>query len=616
MFYELAENYKLAFHKLFPFPSASSRALWNSLDESWKAEAKQLGKSYLHYEYPAISASDFLDFTRTGNRIRYEEKYFARRRALDALVLAECVENQDTFLDDIINGIFCICEESGWQLPPHNSYIRDTPQLPLPDSTKPVLDLFACETGSILATADYLLGRKLDTVSPIVRNRIRHELNLRVFTPYLEQHFWWMGDDDEPMNNWTIWCTQNILLSVFLTDTTEKLQKQVFMKACKSVDYFLAEYGEDGCCDEGALYYRHAGLCLFNTIEILDAITDGHFSCLYEVAKIKNIASYIMNVHIQDKYYLNFADCSPVAGRCSAREFLFAKRTGNKNMMIFSAQDFIAGLPDTLLLPTENNLYYRLQNAFTVKDILSYAQKYQTPVDYPDLYYPSVGVFLARDDTYFLAAKAGDNADSHNHNDTGSFVIYKNGMPLFIDVGVENYTKKTFSPQRYEIWTMQSAYHNLPTINGVMQKDGANYGATDTAVSFTDTCCKIQMNIASAYPPNAKTAYYMRELALNKNRGIQIRDTFQMTELSANAKIDDTSVILSFMTYEKPILSDRKSCLLFQIGNIGFLHIVGASFLQIEGIPITDSRLKSAWEHDIYRILVKAIDSTIIMDIQ
>ena len=36
----------------------------------------------------------------------------------------------------------------------HNSYIRDTPQLPLPDTTRPIVDLFAAETGALLALAD------------------------------------------------------------------------------------------------------------------------------------------------------------------------------------------------------------------------------------------------------------------------------------------------------------------------------------------------------------------------------------------------------------------------------------------------------------------------------
>ncbi len=112
---------------------------------------------------------------------------------------------------------------------------------------------------------DYLLGDKLDGISPKIRSRIHQELDFRIITPYLNEHFWWMGHGDEPMNNWTIWCTQNILFTFFLTPQSDASRKKAFQKANVSIDYFLKEYGDDGCCDEGALYYRHSGLCLFNT---------------------------------------------------------------------------------------------------------------------------------------------------------------------------------------------------------------------------------------------------------------------------------------------------------------------------------------------------------------
>ncbi len=77
----------------------------------------------------------------------------------------------------------------------------------------------------------------------------------------------------------------------------------------------------------------------------------------------------------------------------------------------------------------------------------------------------------ASEEGFFLACKGGHNAESHNHNDIGSFIVYCDGMPILINPGVEFYTAKTFSAARYEIWTMQSSYHNLPEINGFMQKE-------------------------------------------------------------------------------------------------------------------------------------------------
>jgi len=616
MFLEIINNHSFSIHDFTLYPAITNRKAWSNLDDTWKKETITLGESYLNFDYPNISAVDFLDFTRTGNRIRYEDKFFSKRLALNALVLAECVENEGRFLDDIINGIFSICEESAWQLPAHNTYIRDTPQLPLPDSTAPVLDLFACETGAILATVFYLLGSKLDKISPFITKRISYELEHRIYKPYLNCHFWWMGNGKEPMNNWTIWCTQNVLLSVFLVENNISLHEKVIQKACKSIDYFLDEYGDDGCCDEGAQYYRHSGLCLFNSMEILNAITNNHFSNLYKETKIKNMASYIMNVHIDDIYYLNFADCSPIAGRAGVREFLFATQTSNQNMMSFAAKEFIAGGMETLLLPKENNLYYRLQNAFTIKEITSYAENIATAVSYSDIFYPSTGIFITRDESLYLAVKGGDNDDSHNHNDTGSFTVYKNGQPLLIDIGVENYTKKTFSPQRYEIWTMQSAYHNLPTVNGIMQKDGAVYKACDVSYSFSDSVSKIQMDIAKAYPKEACIEHYYRKASLIKGKEIVINDRFSFCNCDKNSPdLNNQSIVLSFMTYEKPISKYEDNNLHICIGSLGTLRIKNAELLSIEEIPITDSRLQTAWKHPVYRILITPTNYEIEMHI-
>lgn len=117
MFYELAQTCPLPLGRLAIYPPASCRDAWEALDEDWKCGALELGRSYLNYVYPQLSATDYLDYFFTGNRVRFEEKYFARRHALDALVMSECVADTGEFLNDIINGIFCICEESGWQLP-------------------------------------------------------------------------------------------------------------------------------------------------------------------------------------------------------------------------------------------------------------------------------------------------------------------------------------------------------------------------------------------------------------------------------------------------------------------------------------------------------------------
>lgn len=573
-----------------PFFPASHREGWESLPEELRLRLIKNGEEYLHFEYPSLTATDFMEFSRTGNRSHFQNKMFLRRTALNSLVFAECSEYQGRFLDDIINGLYLICEENAWQLPAHNSYVRDTPQLILPDVTRPVIDLFAAETGAVLSMVEYLLRHELLSVSPLLSGMINKNLEERIFTPYLKEHFWWMGDGKSHMNNWTVWCTQNVLLSAFTRELDEPRKWKILEKACRSMDYFLDEYGEDGCCDEGAQYFRHAGLCLFNCLELLNGITDQAFTSVYSDEKIKNIASYILNVHVDDIYYVNFADCSPIAGRCGAREYLFGKRTGNRALMAFAASDY-QNSEDPLEVD-EHNLFYRVQTIFTHTEMLTFRNV--PSIQHNDYWYESVGIFIARDDHLFLAVKAGDNDDSHNHNDTGSFTIYKDGKPLLIDVGVETYTKKTFSPERYDIWTMQSRYHNLPSfLDGeveIVQKDGASYAAKNVSYELGACASHITMDIADAYP-DERIHSYERTAVLKKGNQIIIKDHYEGAFLQP---------VLSLMFYEEPTIAGNQII----IGDLGILTVTGCCDIKKQTLPITDERLKTAWKHDIYRILV------------
>ena len=170
------------------------------------------------------------------------------------------------------------------------------------------------------------------------------------------------------MCNWTSWCTQNVLLTVFLLPTTQQQRQAAVKQTAYSLDCFLKDYGADGCCNEGAQYYRHAGLTLWGCLEILSSIVPEAFSPLFHEPKIKNIAEYICNVHVEGPYYLNFGDCSPLAGRCGAREYRFGQAVGSDALQALAAADFRADAdPDHLQNPdgsTHINLWYRLTTAF------------------------------------------------------------------------------------------------------------------------------------------------------------------------------------------------------------------------------------------------------------
>ena len=570
---------------------------WPTLPDDVRAALLADGEEALGTAYPALTATAYLAYGRTGDRAGFEADYFARRRLLNALALAECVEGRGRFVDRIVDGAWLLCEESGWQLPAHNSYERGGTRLPLPDPQRPVIDLFAAETGAQLAVLAQLLGPMLERAAPGLVARIDRELEHRIYRPYLEQHFWWMGRGDEPMNNWTAWCTQNVLLSVFTRPTPQEMRRAVVTKAAGSLDAFLKDYGADGACEEGVLYYRHAGLCLFNAMLVLDGAAPGAFASLWREPKIRNVAEYIVHMHVDGARYFNFADSSAVVDRCGAREFLFGRAVGSAALTDFAAADWAA--VRTLALPEEINLFYRVQAAFAVRAMEAHKAE---PVTKPDVYLPSIGLMVARDAHFALAVKAGDNGDSHNHNDVGSVIAYKDGRPVLIDVGVETYTARTFSAQRYDIWTMQSAYHNLPSFEGVMQRDGEAYAARDVGIDLGEMSASIAMDIAGAYPAEAGVRSYRRTVRLDKGRGIELVDHFE----------GDRPATLSLLLAQEPTM-DGGRIVLPSLATIG---LTGAGSLLVETIQITDARLRKAWPERLYRVLVPFAGSDLRLTIE
>mgnify|MGYP004577095475 CR=1 FL=1 len=106
------------------------------------------------------------------------------------------------------------------------------------------------------------------------------------------------------------------------------------------------------------------------------------------------------------------------------------------------------------------------------------------------------------------------------------------------------------------------------------------------------------MELAAAYPSAQSTVSdltYVRKVTLKKSSNTVV------LEDHTNAQ----DVILNFITYEKPvILSDGK--LSIREASASF---EGADLLAIETLPITDARLKTAWDHDLYRIRLKMSDT-------
>jgi len=577
------------------FPEYADRGAWEGIPENIRKEIIQSGEESLGFEWGVVKATDFLEYVRSGDRRIMQNPYNARRRALQQMVLAELAEGEGRFLDQIINGIWALSEQTTWSASAHLSLQDAGPGLP--DVEEPIIDLSVGEVSSLFSWTHHFLKDEFDKVNPLIAKRIRYEIRHKVLDVYdKREDFWWMGFTGRSVNNWNVWVNHNMLTTILLMEEEPERKARNIYKTMRSVDKFLDYYEPDGGCDEGPSYWGHAGGALFEYLEMLHMSTDGKID-IFDREMIKNIGRYIYRAQISYPYVINFADASAKSGSRPGIVYRYGKRIQDPVMQAYGA--FLAEKASWDENIPGGNLEATLMNLFQQQEIMQ-AEAREPLIS--DFYLPDLQVCGARDaegssEGFFFAAKGGHNQESHNHNDVGNFILYYKGQPAIIDVGVGTYTRKTFSSQRYEIWTMQSQYHNAPTINGVQQKPGKQYSAKNVAFDKKGNELRFQADVAGAYPEEAMVENWYRTFSFKRGKSLTITEDFRLKK-----KQGTTSV--NFMT-----------CLIPEKESDGLLRLKGEDFslvlkynakktdVKIEEKQIEDDRLKSYWGESVYRLV-------------
>ena len=588
-----------------PFPTAAQRPEWEALPEGARRAHLARGEALLGCDWAPLPATLFLDYVRDGNRTRYQQVRDGRRRDLCDLVIAECISGEGRFLDDIVNGIWTTCEETYWGVPAHvNVQVAGTG---LPDVSEPTVDLFAAETASQLAWTLYLLGDSLDEVSTLVRPRIGIEIERRMLQPCrVRDDFWWMGFDDRRVNNWNPWVNSNWLTCVLLLEEDETRRVETVGKILRSLDKFIDPYPADGGCDEGPGYWGRAGASLFDCLELLHSASRGRLS-VFDRSLIADMGRYIYRAHATGPYYVNFADATALVSANASLVYRYGEAIGDSAMAAFGAH--LARQQGMAEGGVGDSICRQLPALFTLQDLLD-----REPAEplVRDVWLPAIEVMTARDrqgspDGFFVAAKGGHNAESHNHNDVGSFVVFLDGAPLLVDAGVESYTAKTFSSQRYEIWTMQSGYHNLPTIGQVMQREGKQFAARAVQHRAEDSEATVSMDIAGAYPPEAGLRTWRRTITLRRGVEVVIEDEYELEGEPAQI----TWNLLTACQVEVGAPSSGSVSLL--PAELGGSRRSGQALLSfgpeasvvVEDVPLEDASVRRVWGERLRRIALR-----------
>jgi hypothetical protein len=591
-----------------PYPKAGDPE-WGSLRPETRAAFVSEGEKFLGHTFEALSATLFLSYARVGNRSNYERGRTANLAALQALTYAECVESKGRFLDDIANGLWCICEQSFWGVPAH-LYIQKA-GLGLPDPQDPIVDLFAAQTAAELATVVYQLSGPLNSVSPFITERVYLETERRIFKPLLAQNFMWMGlpnakrRDDlpwdatpkgevQPVNNWDSWICWNWLNTALMLDRDAERRTAAVEKMMVCLDNFINTYPDDGGCEEGCSYWNEAPGTMLEGLELLGSATNGRVN-IWDGPLLKRMGEYIVKVRIAGDWYINSGDAHSPQHLDRDRLFRYGNHVGSPLLTAMATGDWPADyLPHTL-------------PAIFGEKALRAAPRQTSPL-LKDVWLPQTAVMAARMEEnsaegLYLACIASDNGKSHSHNDTGSFWVYLDGEPVLIDLGAESYQKQSFDEHRYELASTQSAYHNLPTIGEVQQGVGSAYRATDLRYLANSGVASLEMNLAEAYPAEANLQSWIRGVALDRTKGqINIRDRFAL-------KGDATTITWSLMTCREVKVEAGK--LRFVPGAKDKSVTVTVEYdpalmtANVETIRLVNAGLIATWGPVVYRVQLK-----------
>jgi hypothetical protein len=568
------------------------------------------GVRRLEGDWAPLPASVFLEYVRTGDRSHYEALSFARRARLADLVLGELFERKGRFLDQIVNGVWAISEESFWGVPAHMGLQHAGPGLP--DVSEPVVDLFAAETGALMAWTSYLLGPELDKVNPLITKRITLETERRILQPYFEREDWgylgytWRRRTGyvRPVNNWNPWVNSNVLTAALILEQDPDRRVALVHKVMETLDAFVEPYPADGGCDEGPSYWNRAGGSLFDVLDLLHSASAGRID-VFDTPLVRAIGRYIARTYIAGPYFIDFADASAKIDLEAPLVYRFGRAVGDQTMMGFAAyaareQHFGEGV-----LPASFGVLGRVLPALFSLEALAA----QTPVEplMGDVWLPDLQVMAARSvpdrrDGFYLAAKGGHNDESHNHNDVGNFIAYYDGAPVLIDAGAQTYTAATFSSRRYELWNNQSGFHNLPTINGVMQHDGRAFEARDVKYDAAAQMARLSLDLAGAYPETAHVQSWRRTITLHRGRDVEVDEDYRLSAFTAPFTENFlTSLGAEVAAPGRVRLSDPA-----RPGGRTFVLVFDASRFNptVETIPVTDTRMHGSWGDRLVRVVL------------
>ncbi|MBR2024517.1 MAG: heparinase II/III family protein, partial [Clostridia bacterium] len=277
-----------------------------------------------------------------------------------------------------------------------------------------------------------------------------HEIKRHIIDPYKTRKFFWESHD----NNWTAVCAGAVGGTLIYEDPQAYFENQERLH--KSMYCYLDSYKDDGMCVEGVGYW-YFGFGFFSSFAMLEReITKGEVDW-FKLPKIKEISKFLQKTFLLKDVLITFSDSS-----VKQRYFI-----GLHQMLRTVYGDEIEKLPKELGNVVYDNTHFN----FSLRSVIyhsndNFTDKMKTNVTYS---VDNSCYFFKRTDNYGFACKGGNNGESHNHIDVGTFIIARNGKQIIADIGAGPYEDGYHTDRRYTFFHPSAYSHNIPILDGITE---------------------------------------------------------------------------------------------------------------------------------------------------
>ncbi|WP_257668130.1 heparinase II/III family protein [Parapedobacter tibetensis] len=540
----------------------NKREVWDKLLKSGNYDRFLRGMR--NYSFPSFSKDDYFSLSNGSASSSKPGLTMMRKRAegLAKATWAECLQNEGRYTRMVEDGLRDILKQKSWVSPRSDYDFKNY------NGVAYSVELTSSLYAHTITQTLYMMG---DKISPKLRKEALDALYTRIFNP-IHHKFKTQNDNKENHfliadNNWNHVCLAG-LVGAALTVIEDKHERAVFTYIG---EYYskngLVGFEDDGYCVEGVTYYNYGFGHYILLRESIWQATGGKID-LFDDPKVQKISRYAPNIEIINGVYPAISD-----GREGAKP--------DEAVMIYLNRTLGLGIARYDTLTNKSGTSDNRKNVMMAFPNSSYKSQPEKNIKKDEAntrsFFEQTGVLVSRplptsSAKIGVALKGGNNGESHNHNDIGSYTIVQGKQIMVGDPGVIPYTNNIFDAKyRYTYKTIGSYGHPVPLVAGTQQQAGAQARSRIVHTDFTKEKDNITLDIASAYDvPELKRLERIMDYDRSHAGSITFTDSFAYanpqefeTAISTRSEWKQTSDSTLLLTRE----SEKMLVTFFSPGN-------------------------------------------------